>query len=150
MQNFRFLFVENVVDPTSDRQSGRMRWLLISSNNRQLGQDAALTTDYAECRAAAIRLQRDRSLVTPHILTGERDGRWIWRLTIDGVAVATACRSYQRVRECEYNLARFLEGLAEAGIVEGVRRVGADGRGMSRPARIAWPPVAESLRAGRA
>lgn len=113
-----------------------MRWFLVSSNNRQLGQDVALSKGYAECRAAAIRIKQIRTRLHPQMSTSQHDGRWVWRLALDGVPMATASRSYLRVRECEYNLSRFLTALEDADIVEGVRRVGGGGRGLARPARL--------------
>lgn len=137
MQRSRFLFVESVArSATLNPPDGRMRWFLVSPNNRQLGQDVAFSKGYSECRAAAVHLKQIRTQLKQQIYASERDGLWVWRLSLDGVPMATACRSYLRVRECEYNVSRFLVALEEADIVDGVRRVGAGGRGISRPASL--------------
>ncbi|NMO51203.1 hypothetical protein HH310_08380 [Actinoplanes sp. TBRC 11911] len=128
MLRSRFLVVDNL-------QGGRMRWFLVSSNNRRLGQDVALSDNYSDCRTAALRVKQNRAELKPHLFASDRDGRWAWRVALDDVPLATACRTYLRVRECEYNLSRFLLALEEAEIVEGVRRVGDAGRPLSRSDR---------------
>lgn len=96
--------------------------MIVSSNNRQLGRGAAGYPTYGACRAAVDRLRARLGAVRTVVSPGAVTGQWVWRLELDGVAVATSSRAYLRIRECEYNLARFLEAVPAAGIVDGVRR----------------------------
>lgn len=138
MHRSRFVFVQTMLSTTSGEQpQERVLWLLVSSNNRRLGQDIAGRDAYAECRAAVARLQDDRCRLTARAAIDERDGRWMWRLSLDGVAVATSSRSYLRTRECDYNLRRFLDALATADVVPDPRRVTAGRRQRDRPQPVA-------------
>lgn len=138
MQRSRFVFVQtrlSTVDGVQPKE--HVLWLLISSNNRRLGQDVAGRETYAECHAVVSRLQDGSSRLATHAAIDPRDGRWTWRLSLDGVAVATASRSYLRTRECDYNVRRFLDALVTADVVPGVRRVVGGRRQRDRE-----PPVA--------
>ena len=123
-------------------------WLLVSSNNRRLGQDAQLRPTYTECHDSVTRLRKGRDLLEPQTLIDAQDGRWIWRVTLEADVAAVSSRSYLRARECEYNLERFLTSLAEAEVVEGVRRV--IGGGRDRPsAGVLFGAVSPSVRLGQ-
>lgn len=124
-------------------------WLLVSSNNRRLGQDVRLRPTYAECYDSVTRLRRDRERLAPQTLIDARDGRWIWRVTIEADVAAVSSRSYLRARECEYNLGRFLSSLGEAEVVEGVRRVIGGGRDDRGAAGVLFGTTASNLRLGQ-
>lgn len=61
--------------------------------------------------------------------TVDATGAWTWSIDLDGETVAVSSRSYLRVRECHYNVERFLETVPTADIVAGTRVVRRAGRG---------------------
>ncbi|MER6123388.1 hypothetical protein ABT173_12095 [Streptomyces sp. NPDC001795] len=99
----------------SEEQVG---WRLIGSNHRELGRSAELFTGFAECRAAVLRLRERIADAKVLLTTSEGAGGWSWRLEIDGRAVAVAGRLYQRQRDCQYNLAQFLNAAPVAELTE--------------------------------
>ncbi|MGW4897575.1 hypothetical protein ACWEQL_35790 [Kitasatospora sp. NPDC004240] len=106
MKHPRFLIVSRPA--RADRQPGGTVWRLLGANNRHLGQSGETFRDAAACRAAIEeyqhRLDQGRAVMCS---TGQG---WLWRLELDGRAVAGSARGYLRQRECQYNLARFLAG----------------------------------------
>jgi hypothetical protein len=116
-------------------------WMIVSPNNRQLGRSAAAHADYADCLSAVQRLRAGHRRAEPAMVPAEEGGRWSWRLRLDGVTVARSSRSYLRTRECQYNLARFLEAVATAVIVEGVRPNRVDRRTAVRQPHPPAPPA---------
>jgi len=108
----------------------RILWMLVSPNNRQLGRSASYHDAYADSRQAVLDLQQNLDRVIRLESLVEMTGQWIWRLNLDGHAVAASSRSYFRARECTYNLERFLEAVPQADLVVGVR---AARRGRQRP-----------------
>lgn len=130
--------------------AGGLLWFLVSSNNRRLGQDSRLRPTYTECHDSVARLRRSRESLESQTLIDARDGRWIWRVSLGGELAAVSSRSYLRARECEYNLRRFLTSLAEAEVVEGVRRVVGTGRHDRRPTPgVLFGVTVANLRLGR-
>ncbi|MFJ8579093.1 hypothetical protein [Micromonospora sp. NPDC093277] len=109
----------------------RILWMLVSPNNRQLGRSASYHDVYADSRQAVLDLQQNLDRVIRLESLVEMTGQWTWRLKLDDHAVAVSSRSYFRVRECTYNLERFLEAVPQADILAGVR---APRRGRQRPA----------------
>lgn len=95
--------------------------MLVSTNNRQLGRGAGAHGSAVECLAAVQRLRAAREHATPVVAATGGTGRWSWRLELDGAPVAVSSRAYLRLRECQYNLSRFLEAVASAEIAEGLR-----------------------------
>jgi hypothetical protein len=125
MQHPRFVFL--ALSAPADEEDGPGReataWMLVSPNNRPLGQGERLFGSYAECRAAVLRLRAHHELVTAVSSAVEATGHWIWRVELDGAPVAVSSRSYLRSRECHYNLERFLEAVPTAQVVTGTRAV---------------------------
>ncbi|WP_203989000.1 hypothetical protein [Virgisporangium aurantiacum] len=140
MQQSRFVFVAvptaypNDADAVtgSGRPAGagldRILWILVSPNNRPLGRSAVRHDSYPGCHAAVLRVRADIDRGAP-VVAVEETGQWNWQVQLDGEPVAVSSRSYLRVRECNYNLARFLDTVPQAAIVEGARRVRRDRRG---------------------
>lgn len=97
--------------------------MLVSSNNRQLGRGCMVYQSYQDCRNAASSLRQQLVRAKPVTAAEEITGQWVWRVDLDGAAVAVSSRSYLRMRECQYNLDRFLEAVPLAVLAEGVRIV---------------------------
>lgn len=99
-----------VEDPFAvrNRQDGCwFSWRMLGGNNRELGRGATVHVSERECLSAMARVQADAARSTSFI--GLRPtGLWWWQLELDGARVAVAGRSYQRQRECRYNLEQFL------------------------------------------
>jgi hypothetical protein len=101
--------------------TGGVLWMLVSRNNRPLGRGVTYYRTYRECREAVLRLRSDLERAKPVESTVDETGQWIWRIELDGEAVAVSSRSYLRARECSYNLDRFLEAVPRAAVVAGTR-----------------------------
>lgn len=124
MQKSRFIVLSipsagGVDESTGDDAIG---WILVSSNNRPLGRGGSTFGSFQECRAAVDLLRREHERVTSTALA-EANGRWAWRVDVDGRTVAVSSRSYLRHHECDYNLRRFLEAVPAADLVDGIRVV---------------------------
>jgi hypothetical protein len=108
------------------RQSGgdedAIEWILVSSNNRQLGRCGSAFATSEACRAA-VDLLRDGYKRATGSATAEASGRWVWRVDVDGRTVAVSTRAYFRHHECDYNLRRFLEAVPAADVADGIRIV---------------------------
>lgn len=89
-------------------------WRLLGANNRELGRSGWPYADLDSCRLAVLDLLERLDQVEASMAAGPRNSAWTWRLILDGQAAASASRSYQRQRECAYNLERFLEALPVA------------------------------------
>lgn len=123
MQQSRFVFV---VLPVANNGT-EVIWVLVSPNNRPLGRSVNRHESYTRCYAALLHLREALPRATATIAV-EQHGQWSWQIALDGAPVARSSRSYLRVRECNYNLDRFLETVPEAAIVPGTRRARRDRR----------------------
>ncbi|MEU8259069.1 hypothetical protein AB0C02_00370 [Micromonospora sp. NPDC048999] len=124
MQVARFVFLTML--PSTGTQGdppGGVVWMLVSPNNRTLGRGLSLHRSYADCRDAVLRLREGGPRCRPVLSNVEATGQWTWRVELDGRQVAMASRSYLRMRECSYNLERFLAVLPAAEVVPGTRAV---------------------------
>lgn len=97
--------------------------MLVSPNNRPLGRSPQPYRTYGDCLEAVRHLAAQHDRIKPTASTVESSGQWGWRIDLDGDTVAMSSRSYLRVRECNYNLQRFMEALPSADVVAGVRAV---------------------------
>ena len=124
MQKSRFIVLSIPPVGGDDESIGEdaIGWILVSSNNRPLGRGGSTFDSFQECRAAVDRLRREHERMTTTALA-EANGRWAWRVDVDGRTVAVSTRSYFRHHECDYNLRRFLEAVPAADLVDGVRVV---------------------------
>lgn len=148
----RFLFVGRL-DPESSRApdwpwAGRVAfppgetseeapqtwfaWVLVSSNNRELGRSRAVFETYRACRESAVRLQVAADRTSAELATDDAHGWYGWLLDLEGETVAVSGRWYQRERESRYSLDKFRSALPLAGMGGGVRQI--DGRTV-RPVR---------------
>ena len=83
-------------------------WRLVGSNNRELGRSAHVYPNLAACKAAVTFLQAHIDEAESLLATNHDTGLWLWRLNIGDQWMAAAGRSYQRRRECLYNVLRFV------------------------------------------
>lgn len=119
----RFLFVRHVrPGEESDEQTDRpvIGWRLVAPNNRELGHSAKLFSGYAECRDAALKLQKgvDSAVAT---MAFDDDAQWRWELAVEDRAAAVCSRSYWRRVECEYGLGQFLANARSATVMQDLR-----------------------------
>ncbi len=83
-------------------------WRLIGGNNRELGRSSCTYPDVAACREAVAFLREHIDEAKSLLAISNDTGLWTWRLDIGNLWMAVAGRSYQRRRECQYNVARFV------------------------------------------
>jgi hypothetical protein len=105
------------------RRPAWVMWRLLSGNNRELGRGASAFADLDGAVAAVLTLRAGLAHVESRILREPRPGHWVWFLEVEGAPVARSARSYQRLRECEYSLAGFLEALPLAQLQADPERV---------------------------
>ena len=134
MHDSRFVFLAmpprdgQSLDSSQREANGGVVWMLVSPNNRPLGRGSTTFETYADCLDAVHRLRQRHDRLKPTASTVEATGKWAWRIDLDGDTVAVSSRAYLRVRECHYNLDRFVEALPKASIVAGTRVVRKPGR----------------------
>jgi len=120
--------------PSARGESGGWTaWRLLSRNNRELGRSPDVHATVAECVAAVERLRTVVDEAARLLSVDDRDGRWCWRLVVDGVTVAVSARSYHRQRECVYSLDQFVVAVAVAQPPLVVREVQGRARGGEAP-----------------
>ena len=89
-------------------------WRLAGANNRELGRSALIFPDVTACHGSVAELQAGVDRAEPLVSMDHLVRGWSWRLDLDGPTVAVSGRSYQRERECSYNLGQFLVAVADA------------------------------------
>jgi hypothetical protein len=87
---------------------GWCAWRLVGANNREIARSAKTFPTFHECYQAARHVQQRLALAVTTVRHDDVLNLWAWRVQIDGAAVATSGRLYQRHRECQSNLAQFL------------------------------------------
>jgi hypothetical protein len=131
----RFVFLampeedKEVVSESPREAVAHVVWMLMSPNNRSLDRARVPSDTYAEALEAVHRLKMYHERLKPVASTVDATGMWAWRVDLEGETVAVSSRSYLRVRECHYNLERFLEVVPTADVVAGTRVVRRAGRG---------------------
>jgi hypothetical protein len=98
-------------------------WRLLSGNNRELGRSATTFPLVDDAIAAVIQLRAGWHRLESHDVQETQPSQWSWVVTLDDVAVARSTRRYQRLRECRYSLAGFMEGLPIATVVTDLDRI---------------------------
>jgi hypothetical protein len=130
---------------------------LVSANNRELGRCARAFENLAACQTTVIQLRERIENVRALLAMADVTGTWTWRVELDGRDVATAGRSYQRQRECHYNLGLFLaavpvalisEGLVSRPRLRGLRPPGPAGSGPKEASGEGSAPPKPGSRAG--
>lgn len=87
---------------------GWCAWRLVGANNREVARSARTFPTFHECYQAARQVQHCLDLALTTVRHDDVLNLWAWRAEIDGIAVATSGRMYQRHRECQSNAAQFL------------------------------------------
>ena len=88
---------------------GWCAWRLVGANNREVARSAQTFQTFHECYQAARQVQHRIDLAATTVRHDDVLNLWAWRAEIDGIAVATSGRMYQRHRECQSNAAQFFE-----------------------------------------
>ena len=87
---------------------GWCAWRLVGANNREVARSARTFPTFHECYQAARHVQHRLDVAAMTLRHDDVLNLWAWRAEIDGIAVATSGRMYQRHRECQSNAAQFL------------------------------------------
>lgn len=87
---------------------GWCAWRLVGANNREVARSAQTFPTFHECYQAARQVQHRLDVAAMTVRHDDVLNLWAWRAEIDGIAVATSGRMYQRHRECQSNAAQFL------------------------------------------
>ncbi len=82
-------------------------WRLLGANNRELGRSPRVFADASAARQAMVELVARRAEVVPTVSSSRSTGLWSWRVDLGADGVAVASRTYQRRRDCQYNLTQF-------------------------------------------
>ncbi len=114
MRGSRFVFLAVASSGEPGSSGGGVLWVLVSPNNRRLGQAGEFAPTYQRSLAEVTLLRGRYSDLTAATGTAESSGRWTWRVDLDGVVVARCTRPYLRQQECGYNLQRFLAAVPQA------------------------------------
>ena len=96
----------------------RVRWRLLSGNNRQLGMAAETFADHQIARRAAGLLAQRLNEVDAELTWSSRRVGWAWTMLLHGQPQAVSGRGYERVGLASRALERFLTDLAAAVIPE--------------------------------
>jgi hypothetical protein len=117
--------------------TGPVRWRMLSGNNRDLGRGVGDFADEESCLSAIKALLARMPELEPG-LSRTADGRWSWRLVLDGVVAVTSGHGFDRRTRCEQAAIRFERLLPVAEVRPGVTVLAAPGR----------PPVSRALPVG--
>jgi hypothetical protein len=115
-------------------------WRLVGSNNRELGRSSHVYPDLAACKVAVTFLQAHIDEAERLLATNNDTGLWLWRLNIGDQWMAAAGRSYQRRRECLYNVLRFVAAAPTAVLSSDV--LGRSRAHDLRRGMLDWPELA--------
>lgn len=138
----RFLYVVPVSQQRPEGGQKPVGWRLIGANNRELGRSAEAFDNVTTCQASVNGLRERVGEARGFLTMSDMTGSWTWRLEIEGRSVAVAGRSYQRHRECQYNLAQFLAAVPVAQLA-----VGVPSRPRARALPLRGPALTGSARA---
>jgi hypothetical protein len=84
-------------------------WRLMGANNREIARSARTFSTFHECYQTAREIQQALDGVVTTVRHDDTHNLWAWRAKLDGVNIATSGRLYQRFRECQANVAQFIE-----------------------------------------
>jgi len=120
---------------------GWCAWRLVGANNREVARSARTFPTFHECYQAARQVQHRLEVAAMTVRHDDVLNLWAWRVEIDGIAVATSGRMYQRHRECQSNAAQFFELMPLAATAYDsttVHAIGSDSPGSVIPAQTAY------------
>ena len=84
-------------------------WRLMGANNREIARSARTFSTFHECYQTAREIQQSLDGVVTTVRHDDTHNLWAWRAKLDGVNIASSGRLYQRFRECQANVAQFIE-----------------------------------------
>ncbi|HEY3923058.1 MAG TPA: hypothetical protein VGL75_00685 [Acidothermaceae bacterium] len=84
-------------------------WRLMGANNREIARSAHTFSTFHECYQAAREIQQALDGVVTTVRHDDTHNLWAWRAKLDGLNIASSGRLYQRFRECQANVAQFIE-----------------------------------------
>ena len=84
-------------------------WRLMGANNREIARSARTFSTFHECYQTAREIQQALDGVVTTARHDDTHNLWAWRAKLDGVNIASSGRLYQRFRECQANVAQFIE-----------------------------------------
>lgn len=101
------------------RVDGTFGWRLLGGNNREIGRCTRRHPDAVTCRDEIELVRRQEGRLDARVRRATPN-RWVWEVTLDGVPVAAAAHSFDRMIRCEQSLAVFLARLNGARVGETV------------------------------
>lgn len=84
-------------------------WRLMGANNREIARSARTFSTFHECYQTAREIQQALDGVVTTVRHDDTHNLWAWRAKLEGVNIASSGRLYQRFRECQANVAQFIE-----------------------------------------
>jgi hypothetical protein len=81
----------------------------MGANNREIARSARTFSTFHECYQTAREIQQALDGVVTTVRHDDTHNLWAWRAKLDGVNIASSGRLYQRFRECQANVAQFIE-----------------------------------------
>ena len=97
---------------------GSVMWRLLGANNYELGRSTDRFAGMDEAHAAVEDVLGQFEQLVASIEATPSSGRWQWRLLVADQPIAMSSRSFQRERECRYNLGQFL-AVAPSAVLHG-------------------------------
>jgi hypothetical protein len=97
-------------------------WRVLAANNRPLGRTVAITQSLADSRESALAIHHRVLDATTVIAPESARDVWVWRVSLDSVAVAVCVRPYLRRVECLRGVGQFLTAVRDASPEDGVLR----------------------------
>ena len=129
MSDPRVVFLEGSGDAPSTltlSEKGMKTWILwrlLSANNRDLGRGQNLFASHDQSVEHFRFVRENIERVEPVITHVDAGLEWFWVLMLDEQPVARSSRGYERLRECHYCLAQFLESVSTAEVVDDPERI---------------------------
>jgi hypothetical protein len=97
----------------------RVRWRLLSGNNREVGRSLRSYADEAAARADLVSL-RDEVEQLQRQIRRNSEKLWFWQLLRGDEPVVASSREYDRMIRCEHALRSFLIAMQSASINDSV------------------------------
>jgi hypothetical protein len=110
----RQVWVDGVPTQARTAEDGSVVWRLLGANNYELGRSAESFPGIEAAHAAIDDFVRRLPDLVDELDATATSGRWRWRLLSGTDLLATSSRSFQRERECRYNLAQFIAHALDA------------------------------------
>jgi hypothetical protein len=105
----------------AEEGDGVVVWNLVSANNRELGRGAQLFHRFADAVIDAQSAVDTAALMEVALVSGDHDGVYGWKASLNGHAELICARWYQTGRDRQHALMVALSALAVAALREGAR-----------------------------